>query len=205
MQFRLTQLTQWVLALFVAVFLVQQTADQYFGMHLGAWLSFDLGGHWGVLSHVLLHRDPVGLLFNLIFIAFLVPEFETLWGWRRLSVFVTACILGSVILMVCAGQFGFAEPLVGPAAILFGLFGMYGFLFPERIMLLMMVVPVPAKYCVLCFFCLELLIALYTPGSHSASLCQLFGALLGAIVFIVGTRKRKKAPHLKLVKTRVWH
>jgi len=227
---RLTPVVKSLLLACVVLFVVQKTADQFFGANLLGLLGlvptrFVFGFHfWQIFSYVFLHADVGHLVLNGLMLVFLGSELEALWGPRRfLQFFFASAFAAGVLFLVLVGtvwQEGVSIPLVGASGGIYGLLLAYGILFAERQMLFMMIFPMKAKHFVLLLGGVELMTTLYAaqPGAALSSIAHL-GGMLGGWAYLVfaarwsqrltsrhrsektGSKRKPSSSHLKLVVT----
>lgn len=226
----LIRLTRAVKALIIAcfiVFVIQQTADQYFGAHLlsilgltpVSWISqYRL---WQLLTYSFLHADVMHLFFNLMMLAFIGGELEQYWGSSRFLRYYFLCVIGSAIFYLLLGVFiggGINAPMIGASGAIYGLLIAYGLIFGERILLFMMLFPMKAKHFVWVLASIEFMSTVFSGRGGLASVAHLggmasgFSYLWGRSAWVVWRRRRegkqalsqkerrrKAAEHLRLI------
>ena len=108
---------------------------------------------WQLLSYQFLHShvDILHVIFNCMAIYMFRLEVESALGRKN---FLKLYFLSGVIGGLCQALAGvasyrFAGPVVGASAAAFGLVAAYAVLFPDRILLLFMIIPIRAKYLLL--------------------------------------------------------
>jgi membrane associated rhomboid family serine protease len=145
---------------------------------------------WQLLTYALLHGDMVHLFFNMLGLWMFGSEIERLWGGRRYTHFLLACILAAALVqLVVTFLTGSKVPTVGASGALFGLLLAFGMLFPNRtIMPLFPPIPMKARTFVFVFGGLELVMGFLgrTGIAHFAHL----GGMLGAWLLISYWRGR---------------
>ncbi|GIX38801.1 MAG: rhomboid family intramembrane serine protease [Silanimonas sp.] len=118
---------------------------------------------WQLLSYAALHGDFIHLFFNGLMLWMLGAVLESTWGTRRYVQFALACVLAAGLTQLVLGALGVfpPRPTVGISGLTFGLLLAYGMMFPnQQLMLLIPPVPVRAKYLVLIFAAIALLMGL---------------------------------------------
>lgn len=198
MQFRLTPAVKFLLASIFGCFLVQQTADQFFGTQLGSWFAltpgsvFAQGRVWQLVTYSFLHGDVAHLFLNLMVVAFMGGELEQSWGTRRFLRFWFFCVLFAACCYLVIAPFASASaqiPMVGASGGIYGMLMAYGILFGERTLLFMMLFPMKAKHFVWILAGIEFMTSVYSGRSGVASIAHLggmaagFGYLLGLVKF----------------------
>lgn len=223
---RLTRAIKVLLIVNFVAFVLQQTADQFFGAHWVRVLglvpeAFFRGYFWQPITYLFIHHDVMQLFFNLMTLAFIGGELESAWGTRRFLKFYFFCGLSAAFVYLILGKFFVPSaaytPLMGASSALYGLLVAYGLIFGERVLLFMMLFPMKAKYFVAVLGLLELLTTAYSGGSGVTSLVHLtgmlagFGYLWGRATWVIAWKrhetrsaekarmKKRRAQHLKLV------
>jgi membrane associated rhomboid family serine protease len=164
-------------------------------LHLEAWLALWplTSGRfmpWQLLSYALLHGDMLHLFFNMLGLWMFGSEIERLWGGRRYTHFLLACILAAALVQLAVTMLtGSKVPTVGASGALFGLLLAFGMLFPNRtIMPLFPPIPMKARTFVFVFGGLELTLG-FLGGTGIAHFAHL-GGMLGAWLLISYWRGR---------------
>ena len=229
MPIRLTPAVKVLLIACLAFFVIQHTADQFFGMNLlglFALVPSSFVNHfaiWQLFTYPFLHGDVMHLFLNLIMLAFMGGELEATWGTPRFLRFYFFCssIAGLLylLLQVFVRANGIHMPMVGASGAIYGLLMAYGLIFGERVLLFMMLFPMKAKHFVWILAGIELLSTVFSGNGGLSSAAHLggmvagLGYLWGRATFSVwnrqrsegiaskGKRARKKVQpkHLKLV------
>ena len=190
MPIRLTPIVKILLIACFAVFLVQQTADQFFGTHLlrifglvpaGVFQDFQI---WQLFTYSFIHADVMHLFFNLMMVAFIGAELEIAWGSTQFLRYYFFCSMSSGLfyLLLQAGFLkgaGMYTPMVGASGAIYGLLMAYGLIFGERILLFMMLFPMKAKHFVWILALIELMSTFYSSGGTFASIAHLGGMVAG--------------------------
>jgi membrane associated rhomboid family serine protease len=88
---------------------------------------------------------------------------------------------------------GSTIPTVGASGAIYGLLLAYGLLFPDRIIYLYMIIPMPAKYFVLLIGGIAFLASLGSPGDGIAHIAHL-GGMIFAFLYLrtLGGRRRSR-------------
>jgi len=81
-------------------------------------------------------------------------ELESLWGSRKFLGYFLFCGIGAAICTVLASPYQ-RIPVIGASGGIYGLLLAFGWLFPNRPILIWFLFPIPAKYFVLIFGLLE--------------------------------------------------
>jgi membrane associated rhomboid family serine protease len=229
MPVRLTPTVKAIAILCFVAFLVQQTADQFFGGNVLAWLGLvpaAVVNHfrvWQLVTYAFIHGEVMHLFFNLLMLVFIGSELEGIWGRARFIRFYLFCAVSAAVAylllqLVASGGDALYQPMVGASGAIYGLLMAYGLIFGERVLLFMMLFPMKAKHFVWILAGIEFLSSIYSGRSGLASIAHLggmvagFGYLWGRATWAIAkrrraerqetakkSRRRRAAQHLKLV------
>jgi len=190
MPIRLTPVVKILLISCFVTFLVQQTGDQFFGMHLLQLFGLVPAGvlHefrvWQLFTYAFVHADVMHLFFNMMMMAFIGAELEIAWGPTQFLRYYFFCSISSGLFYLLL-QVGFLKgagmyaPMVGASGAIYGLLMAYGLIFGERILLFMMLFPMKAKHFVWILALIELMSTLFSSGGGLASIAHLGGMAAG--------------------------
>jgi membrane associated rhomboid family serine protease len=209
----------------LATFIIQKGSAQFAGADLVGLLGLvpqavAQGALWQLFTYMFLHGDVGHLILNLLMLAFIGSELESVWGRRRFLLFYFFCglvaALTYLVLQLVVWQAN--VPMVGASGGIYGLLLAYGLLFGERVLLFMMLFPMKARHFIWVLVAVEFLTGLFS-GSRGAALSSVahlggmlggFGYLYGRGAWLVWRRKRESGAsstrsrkagksHLKLV------
>ena len=200
--FRLTPSVKIIVIVCVALFIVQQSIDQFFGGNLQGWLALVPSGFmfqfrfWQLFTYAFLHGDVSHLFLNMLMFVFVGSELEALWGRRRFLQFFFTCTVGAGLVYLLLQLFiwkdsGLNSPMVGASGAIYGMLLAYGILFSERVMLFMMMFPMKAKHFVLVLGGVELLSSLFSGRGGLASAAHLGGMVAGFFDLWVRAKMRQ--------------
>ena len=170
-----------------------------------------LRGHvWQFGTYLFVHGSTVHVLFNMLFLWWFGTALEEKWGTSRFLkyYFGTGIGAGLVVTLVAFmdAPVGLNTPVVGASGAIFGVLAAYGVCFKDNVIYVMMILPMRAKYAVLLFGLLELLVLMESPTTRLGALAHVSGMALGYFYLhfeadiqdvISGRRARKR--RLKLV------
>lgn len=223
----LTPVVKKLVIAMVAVWLVVQIfADRFFHLNISNYFilhpdqviaKFWL---WQLVTYMFFHAlSPFHLFFNLMMLWFMGSELEKHWGAKFFATFFFVTGTGAAILY-CLGVALYAAitgaqgpliiPVMGASGALFGLFVAYGIIFSERVVYILAVIPIKAKYLSMIIAAVELSSLLTTgfAGGEVAHLAHLGGALVGYVFLLFHSRwklqqtkarLKKKSTNLRLV------
>lgn len=123
------------------------------------------GGHiYELLTYSFVGSGFIEVLFNGLIIWFIGSELEAFWGQKSYTFFLIVSILGSgLIYGVISFLWWPTIPLLGLSVICFMLLMSYSLLYPDRILLFMMLFPMKAKYFCWILLGMELYLAFFSP------------------------------------------
>jgi membrane associated rhomboid family serine protease len=205
MPIRLTRAVKALAIACFAAFLIQQTADQFFGTNLLSWFAlvpaFFVLDHryWQIITYAFLHGDVMHLFLNLLMLVFIGGELEATWGTARFLRYYFFCAISAGLLYLVLQMFrgdGLHTPMVGASGAIYGLLMAYGLIFGERVLLFMMLFPLKAKYFVWILAGIELMTTVFSGHGGLASAAHLggmaagFGYLWGRATYTVWKKNR---------------
>lgn len=175
-----TPVSLGVIVLCAVVFL---TGFQPAGFALWPWES----GYFAVfqlLTYGFLHGSFNHLFFNMFAVWMFGTPLERAWGSRRFAVYYFTCVVGAglVQLLVQDITAGFG-PTIGASGGVFGLLLAYGVMWPNnRIFLIFLPIPIKAKWFVLIYGGIELLLGFTDRMPGIAHFAHLGGMIFGAVL-----------------------
>ncbi len=224
MQLRISETIKKLLITYVAIFVVQHLVDQFMGGNLrGIFaltpLSTLKGMIWQIFTYSFLHVDVMHLVLNLMVLAFVGSDIESVWGTKRFFIFYSFCILVAGIVymlmqLVMWNPMYLSLPMMGASGGIYGLLLAYGVLFPDREMLFMMIFPMKSKQFVMLLAGIEFLQALFSGQNGLSAIAHLSGMGAGLLFMWLQAKgikmnfnrstvsSKKKSNHLKLVQNK---
>ncbi|OFZ22431.1 MAG: hypothetical protein A2X94_01230 [Bdellovibrionales bacterium GWB1_55_8] len=229
MQLRLTKAVKLIAIICFAMFVIQQTADQFFGANLLRWFALVPSAlmldyrFWQVFTYAFLHGDVMHLFLNLMMLVFIGSEIEASWGTPRFLRFYFFCSISAglfyLFLQLFMGGATLHTPMVGASGAIYGLLMAYGLLFGERVLLFMMLFPMKAKHFIWILVAVEFMSTVFSPRGGVAGAAHL-GGMAAGFLYLWGwgrflqirskpfgqgsskktVKKKRSADHLRLVK-----
>ena len=148
------------------------------------------GWVWQVGTYMFLHAGPMHILFNMLGVWMFGTELERVWGTQAFAKYYAITGVGAGIVAVVASflpigalSASYSSVTIGASGALFGLLLAYAMRWPERPILLILI-PVPAKYFVMIYGALALLSVTDPRVSASAHL----GGLLVGYLYLRNRR-----------------
>lgn len=161
----------------VALFVIRLLVDPvvyYLGLTPAA--VFGRGWIWQVVTYLFLHDNAWHILFNMLGIWMFGTELERLWGTRAFVRYYAITGIGAGLVVLATSLLPIAPmaamytaTTIGASGALYGLLVAYAIQWPERPILLILI-PVPAKYFVMIYGALALLTFADTRVSAAAHL-----------------------------------
>ncbi len=135
---------------------------------------------WQIVTYIFLHGGFFHLLFNMFALYMFGSELELTWGTRQFTKFFFICGIGAALTTVLANP-GSMVSTIGASGSIYGILLAYGLLFPNRIIYLYMIIPIPAKWFVIIIGAITFLSSISATGGGIAHLAHLGGMIFGFI------------------------
>lgn len=185
----------------VAIFLLQLVAFEPLLVHFALWPlgtpevieqngelawvpSFQL---WQLLTYGFLHGGLLHLFLNLFAMWMLGVQLEHAWGSRLFAIYYFVCVLGAGLIQLGVASYSVtgAEiyPTIGASGGVFGILLAFGMMFPnQRLVFLLLPVPIRAKYFVIAYGAFELLAGITGTTAGVAHFAHLGGMFFGLLL-----------------------
>ena len=178
----LTPVIKKLIILTAALFFLQGIVSSRITLYLGlvpllVWKKFFL---WQLFTYIFLHGGISHILFNLLALWMFGGELESYWGSGKFLRYFLFCGIGAGICTVVFSPYQFI-PVVGASGAIYGILLAFGWLFPNRLIYLYLLVPIPAKYFVIIFGLIELYSSMDGTGGGVAHLTHLGGLIFGIL------------------------
>ncbi len=222
MQLRITETVKRLLIVYLVIFVIHHAIDQFFGGHFASWFalipnSVFHGSVWQLFTYGFLHAGVMHLVLNLLILAFIASDIESVWGRRKLLTYYFFCVtLAGVFYLFTQALLDnphyLSRPMVGASGGIYGLLLAYGVLFPNNQMLMMMIFPMRARQFVWVLAAIEFLQASFSGQGGLSAIAHLSGMGAGYLFLKLESRgirftgrggsaqKPRRPSHLKLVK-----
>ena len=152
---------------------ITREIDFYFGLiPLLVWKKYFL---WQLFTYIFLHGGFSHIFFNLLALWMFGGELESYWGSKKFLFYFFFCGIGAGIFTVLFSSY----PVIGASGAIYGILLAYGWLFPNRPILIYFLFPIPAKYMVIIFGLIELFSSSSGTGGGIAHLTHLGGLVFG--------------------------
>ncbi len=174
------------------VFILQMFVSGWFDLYFGlvpvlVWRKYFL---WQLATYIFLHGGFSHILFNLLALWMFGSELENYWGSKKFLFYFFFCGVGAGICTVIFSPYQFV-PTIGASGAIYGLLLAFGWLFPNRLIYIYFLFPIPAKYFVIIFGLIEFFASMEGAGSGVAHLTHLGGLLFGLIYMAYPTVRQK--------------
>jgi len=181
---------KWLIIVNSAIFLVQWAAAAFAGLDI--FRDFPLtpaevwpgGKVWQLFTYTFLHRDVWHLVFNMLALWMFGMDLERDWGSKRFLKYYFLCGLAAGVCVLLVGLL--VRPTeakyatLGASGAIYGLLLAFGVLYADRIILMMLLVPMKAKYAVMIWGAIAF-IGFWNPGSGVSHVAHLGGMLFGYV------------------------
>jgi membrane associated rhomboid family serine protease len=137
---------------------------------------------WQLISYAFLHGNFNHLFFNMFAVWMFGTPLEQAWGSKRFASYFSVCVVGAAVAQLLVQLVeGGIYPTIGASGGVFGLLLAYGAMWPDnRIFLLFFPVPIKAKWFVLIYGGIELLLGFTRSMPGIAHFAHLGGMVFGA-------------------------
>lgn len=175
-----TPVSLGVIVLCAVVFLTgfQPLGFMLWPLESGVFAIFQL------VTYGFLHGSFNHLFFNMFAVWMFGTPLERAWGSRRFALYYFVCVVGAAIAQLTVQLFeGGLYPTIGASGGVFGLLLAYGVMWPEnRIFLIFLPVPIKAKWFVLIYGGIELLLGFTRAMPGIAHFAHLGGMIFGCVL-----------------------
>jgi len=164
------------------VFLLQMFVSRWIEFYLGlvpilVWRNYFL---WQLFTYIFLHGGFSHILFNLLALWMFGGELENYWGSKKFLWYFLYCGIGAGICTVLFTPDIYQRiPVIGASGAIYGILLAFGWLFPNRPILIYFLFPIPAKYFVIIFGLIEFFSSMGGSGGGVAHLTHLGGLVFG--------------------------
>jgi len=178
---------KWLLISNTAVFLVYYLAG---GSALQRWMTawFALSAQgvfhtfmvWQIFTYMFLHGGFLHILFNMLTLWMFGMPLEQDWGTRRFLKFYFLCGLAAGVCVLIADVLVADSFTIGASGAIFGLLVAFGVRYPNQIVLMMFLFPIKAKYMVMIYAAIELIVT-FGPNTGVSTVAHLGGMAFGYV------------------------
>ena len=137
---------------------------------------------WQLFTYMFLHGGITHLLFNMLTLWMFGSMLERDWGTRRFLKYYFFCGIAAgvcvLIVNILIGDWG--TPTIGASGAIFGLLLAFGVMYPNQTVLMNFLFPIKAKYMVMIYGAIELLLT-FGPNTGVSTVAHLGGMVFGYI------------------------
>lgn len=134
---------------------------------------------WRLVTYLFLHGGIWHVLFNMLALWMFGIELEQMWGTRKFLSFYAITGIGSGVVSLLLGLW--SDPfIIGASGAVLGILTAFAYYFPERQILIFFLFPVPARFAVLIFGFISLILAYQNTGGI-AHLTHLGGIVIALL------------------------
>jgi membrane associated rhomboid family serine protease len=142
---------------------------------------------WQLVSYGFLHGGLLHLSLNLFAMWMLGVQLENAWGSRLFAIYYLVCVLGAGLIQLVVASYGVLNaeiyPTIGASGGVFGILLAFGMMFPnQRLIFLLLPVPIRAKYFVIGYGAFELFAGISGTTAGIAHFAHLGGMLVGFLL-----------------------
>lgn len=162
---------------------------------------------WQPVTYMFLHGDFTHLFFNMFALYMFGRQIEVDLGTKRFLIYYFVCGVGAALVQLGIAQIDIANlsdtpialdyylctPTLGASGAIFGLLLAFGLLHPNvMIMLLIPPIPLKAKWFVILYGLLELILIIIAPNDGVAHFAHLGGMFFGWLLLVFWTRRDRR-------------
>jgi membrane associated rhomboid family serine protease len=174
---------RWLLIINTAVFLVCYLGGPSLQFYVRGLLALSAEAAvrtlmvWQIFTYMFVHFGILHLLFNMLALWMFGLPIEQTWGMRRFLKFYFLCGLAAGVCVLVANILvrDWLTATLGASGAVFGLMVAFGVLFPDAIILVFFLFPMKAKYAVMIYVAVEILVT-FGPNTGVSTVAHLGGA-----------------------------
>jgi membrane associated rhomboid family serine protease len=190
---------KWLIVTNVAIFVAMTLFGRWIGddvrlLALAPRAVISYFALWQLVTYLFIHAGISHLLFNMLALWMFGVPLEQTWGTKRFLKYYFLCGVGAglcdVALHAAVGNWG--TRTVGASGAIYGLLMAFGVLFPNQTVLMDFLFPIKAKYMVMIYGAIELLLA-FSVNDGVSNIAHLGGMIFG-YVYLKGRLPRMNLP-----------
>src|SRR5438045_7045756 len=129
--------------------------------------------------YMFLHGGFTHLLFNMLTLWFFGTQLERDWGTRRFLKYYFLCGMAAGVCVLVANLLTRDVPTIGASGAIFGVLVAFGVMYPNQIVLMNFLFPIKAKYLVMIYAAVELLVTFGGTNTGVSTVAHLGGMAFG--------------------------
>jgi membrane associated rhomboid family serine protease len=190
---------KWLIVSNVAIFVILTLFGRWIGddlrlLALAPRAVVSYFALWQLVTYLFIHSGISHLLFNMLALWMFGVPLEQTWGTKGFLKYYFLCGVGAglcdVALHAAVGDWG--TRTVGASGAIYGLLMAFGVLFPNQTVLMGFLFPIKAKYMVMIYGAIELLLA-FSVNDGVSNIAHLGGMVFG-YVYLKGRLPRLTLP-----------
>jgi len=136
---------------------------------------------WQIFTYLFLHGGVMHLLFNMLTLWMFGMQIEQDWGTRQFLKYYFLCGLAAGVCVLAANMLmgDWQTPTIGASGAIFGVLLAFGVLYPDQKVLVGFLFPLKAKYLVMIYAAIQLLVTLSASNSGVSTVAHLGGMAFG--------------------------
>ena len=187
----LTPVVGVILVSNILVYFVQQQNSDPMVFRWGLWPWVEEREEsfrpWQLLTYGWLHGNDQHIIVNLFAVWMFGRTIEAIWGWKRFLTYYLVCVVGAgliqLVVATLAARSGDIYPTIGASGGVFGLLLAFAMMFPnQKILLLIPPIPLKAKYFVMIYGAIELVLGITSLDTGVAHFAHLGGMFFGFVL-----------------------
>jgi membrane associated rhomboid family serine protease len=193
---------KWLILVNVVVFVLDFLAGPTVHSALMAFFALTAEGAvknflvWQIFTYMFLHGGFTHLLFNMLTLWFFGTQLERDWGTRRFLKYYFLCGMAAGVCVLVANLLTRDVPTIGASGAIFGVLVAFAVLYPNQTVLMNFLFPIKAKYMVMIYAAIELLLTI-RPGQSGISTIAHLGGMAFGYVYLKGRLPRIKLPDMQ--------
>src|SRR3954451_22361113 len=190
---------KWLIISNVAVFVLSFLGGSWVQRNLTVLFALYAEGAvrslfvWQLFTYMFLHGGITHLLFNMLTLWFFGTQLERDWGTRRYLKYYFLCGMAAGVCVLVANLLTRDVPTIGASGAIFGVLVAFAVLYPNQTVLMNFLFPIKAKYMVMIYAAIELLLTI-RPGQSGISTIAHLGGMAFGYVYLKGRMPRVKLP-----------
>lgn len=177
---------KWLLIINVVVFIIDFIGGPWVQTNLRAFFALSAAGVvrnffvWQLFTYMFLHGGIMHLLFNMLTLWFFGTQLERDWGTRQFLKYYFYCGIAAGVCVLAADLLTRDSITLGASGAIFGVLVAFGVLYPNQTVLMSFLFPIKAKYMVMIYGGIELLM-IFRPENGVSTIAHLGGMAFGYV------------------------
>jgi membrane associated rhomboid family serine protease len=190
---------KWLLISNTAVFVIYFLGGDWLQLNMRALFTLSVEGAirnlfvWQLFTYMFLHAGIMHLLFNMLTLWFFGTQLERDWGTRKFLKYYFLCGIAAGVCVLVANMITRDIPTLGASGAIFGVLVGFAVLYPNQTVLMNFLFPIKAKYMVMIYAAIELLMTMQ-PGQSGVSTIAHLGGMAFGYVYLKGRLPKLRLP-----------